>query len=140
MVAPTSIAELFPWLVGAAALIGALAVIWKAIRRARTASWGAIGDAVKIRDSIIGRPAMVDSITGEEKSPALPGIGQRMDTVERAVATLADQHRVLDDHEDRLKRLEVASAERIVNRSDSAQAWRAMTAAIEATPGEDPEL
>ena len=132
-VTPTEVVAL---ITTTAVVLGALVVIWKAVRRFRSGAQGVVADAVKIRDSINGRPAVLDTITGAEISRALPGIGQRMDTVERAVATLADQHRVLDDHEDRLKALEAAAVERIVTRSESAQAWRAMTAATLATPAE----
>ena len=128
-----------------AAGIAALTAIWKAIKRARAATRGAIVDGVKIRDSIIGRGAVVDTITGQQLAPPLPGIGQRMDTVERTVATLADQHRVLDDHEDRLKahaeaiaELKAASVERVVTRAESAAAWRAVEAVAMSTP-DDPD-
>lgn len=131
--------EVAALIVGAAAVIAALTVIWKVAKRGRDKATRIVGDGVKIRDSIIGREAMVDTITGQQLAPALPGIGQRMDTVERAVATLADQHRMLDDHEDRLKALEAASVERVVARAESAQAYRAMEAAINATPAEEPD-
>lgn len=103
-------------------------------------------EAVAVRDAILGRDAVRDSITGRVLAPPLPGIGQRIDTVERAVATLADQHRVLEDHERRIKanearisKLEDAAAERIVTKQESALAWRAMEAATNATPPEPDE-
>lgn len=126
-----------------AALLGALAVIWRATRRGRAAVHEIKNDGRRIRDSILGRPATVDSITGKELAPALPGIGQRMDTVERAVIALADQHLKLDNHEARLEdhavriqALEEASVERVVSRVESAQAWSAMEAAINSDPNE----
>ncbi len=124
-----------------AAAIGAIGIVWQLVRKTRAKTRALVRDGVKVRDSIIGRPAVVDTITGRELAPPLPGVGQRLDTVERAVAMLADQHRVLDDHEvrirsnsDRIEKLEAASVERVVNRQDSAQAWRAISSAIDATP------
>jgi hypothetical protein len=94
-------------------------------------------------DSILGREAVVDSITGVERSPALPGIGVRMADVENHVAgmasalqSIAASHVVLEDHEHRLVRLEEAAVERVVSRAESAAAWGAMQAASESTPPE----
>ncbi len=43
-------------------------------------------------DSIVGRPAMVDPITQKVLAPALPGIGERMASIETLV-----EHLVLSD-------------------------------------------
>ncbi len=94
------------------------------------------------RDSLIGRPAIVDTITGKELSPALPGIGNRMENVEqnqietrdalRHIAAVMEgqqiQDRRIDDHETRLHALEAAAVERIVTKAESAAAWRAVEA------------
>lgn len=109
-----------------------LLVLWggwvKAVRprlRRLLRSWQAASDA------LLGRDAIYDSITGEERVPALPGIGQRMSTVEDAMKTLvdavADQRRLQQhvmDHEAR-----ISSLERDELRSAIAQAERAATAA-----------
>ena len=99
------------------------------------------GQFVAARDSIIGRPAELDSITGTELAPALPGVGVRLEALERhlgvladAVKSLAQSHVQLEDHEDRIQKLEIASVERIVTRVDSAAGWRAMEEAVKAQP------
>lgn len=105
-------------------------------------------DSSDARDALIGRPAVRDSITGKELSPALPGIGSRMAVQEaqmqvmaQAVARLAESHdrlndhqEQLDDHQLRIATLEQGAAERIVSRVDSIAAWEAMQAAVEANP------
>ena len=52
------------------------------------------------------------------------------------IRVACDQHVRLEDHEGRIKALEVASVERIVSRAESAAGWRAMEAAALATPDE----
>lgn len=121
----------------AAAVVGALGIIWKVVKRVREAGKNFGSDARKARDTLVGRDAVVDTITGKEIAPALPALGQRMDTVERAVAVLADQHRMLGDHEDRIKALEDARVERVITRAESAQAWSAMEAAINSHPPDE---
>lgn len=100
------------------------------------------GKFVAASDALVGRDAITDSITGREIAPALPGIGQRMETVERAVAGIADlllgQHaqdaRIdalevrVDGHDSRLHQLEDQTIERVATRAESAQAWRAIAA------------
>ena len=102
---------------------------------------------VAARDSIIGRPAVYDSITGVEREPALPGVGVRLANTEahlsvlaEAVASIAQSHARLEDHEVRLVALEAASVERIVSRAESAAGWRAMEAAARAQPDEVVDL
>lgn len=97
------------------------------------------------RDALLGRDAVVDTITGEERVPALPGIGvrmahqeQQMELLTEAVAKLASTHTRLENHETRILKLEEAAVERVVTRAESAAAWRAMEAAALATPDEEP--
>lgn len=94
---------------------------------------------VAARDAIVGRDAVVDTITGVERSPALPGVGVRLANQEHhlgvlaeAVASIASSHHKLEDHESRILALEEATVERI--RADSAAAWGAMEAATKSTP------
>lgn len=108
-------------------------------------------EAVAIRDAILGRDAVRDTITGKELAPSLPGIGQRMATVEQALVTLADNaHRlgVVEDTQDehaahiaenraRIEALEASQVERIVTRAESVAAYRAMEEAIKADPEEE---
>lgn len=110
-------------------------------------------DGVAIRDAILGRDPVVDSITGKELAPALPGIGQRMAHQEtqmsemtRAVTQLAETHAQMAEVRaevhglsGRVKKLEEAAVERVVTRAESAAAWRAMEAAALAKPDDDAE-
>lgn len=92
-------------------------------------------EAIAVRDVLLGRDAITDTTTGREVSPPLPGIGQRIDTVERAVTVMADQSRILDNHTDliaanaeAIEDLKAARMERVITRAESAQAWAAMEA------------
>lgn len=98
-------------------------------------------DFIAARDAVVGRDAIVDTITGKELAPALPGVGvrldkqeQQMDLLTTAVAKIADSHVRLEDHEARIHALEAAAVERVVARAESAQAWRAMEKAIDSAP------
>ena len=79
----------------------------------------------------------MDSITGKEISPALPGIGQRMATIETALGQLVNLHRRLDLHEERLHLLESKDHERALARTESIEMLRAMDTAMRShTPDE----
>lgn len=95
-------------LTAAAAILVVARAVWK-----RMEHWSAT--ATKVSDVLLGREAIYDSITGEEISPALPGIGNRMSTQEeqmelltKAVSTLSQNHTRIDDHERRIQALEDA--------------------------------
>lgn len=103
------------------ALAGAVGVVVAFMRwvRPRLRSWGA--DIRAGRDALVGREAIIDSITGKELVPALPGMGVRMDSNERQLATLTEAVTALalstvrlDDHERRLAVLEQASSPTVV--------------------------
>lgn len=135
------------WVTFLLALAGLLGVLVTHFRwvRPRYRRWRA--QFIAARDSIIGRPAELDSITGVERVPALPGIGVRMASTEehlgvlaKAVASIAESHKQLEDHEKRITDLEAARVERIVGRAESAAAYRAMEAAVKAQPDEEPGL
>lgn len=103
-------------------------------------------DRIAQRDALIGRPPVYDSITRKEISPALPGIGQRMATMENAVAELAASNQRHESHEAHLALhdreiadLKSAQVERIVTKAESAAAWRAVEAAALASPDETPD-
>lgn len=128
-------------LIGAVTLVG---VFFSFLRwvRPMVRRWGA--DVRAGRDALVGREAVHDSITGRVIAPALPGIGVRMDTMETqqavltdAVAKLANSTVRLDDLDIRVKRLEVGVVERIVTKSESAAAWRAVEAVANGTPPPD---
>ena len=116
-------------------LLGWLRVVRPRIRKARATLTSA-------QDALLGREAIIDSITGREIAPALPGVGSRMAHQEQqmelltvSVTKLVDQQqhqialeRRVDGHEDRIKGLEDAAIERVVGKAESASAWRAMEA------------
>lgn len=116
-------------------------VRWVRPRVKRTAH-----QVIAVRDSILGRDAVIDSITGAEQSPALPGVGVRLAETERhlgvlaqAVATIAESHVRLEEHEARITALEQQAVERIVSRAESTAAWVAMQAAAESSPPDRPD-
>lgn len=132
------------------ALITALAGWWRWVRprieRVKK-------DGAAMRDAVLGREVVVDSITGRELAPALPGIGVRMAHQEDqmrlltdAVSKIADSHRRLEHVEQRVDEIAVdvadlkaASMERIMARAESAQAWQAVEAVAKSTPPEQIE-
>lgn len=98
-------------------------------------------DATAARDSILGREAQHDSITGKEILPALPGIGQRVASLEEntavmaaAVRSLADTHKRLDTHDERISRLERGASERELARTESIELLRTIDNAIRSDP------
>lgn len=105
-------------------------------------------------ESLVGRDAIHDNITGVEIVPALPGIGVRMASVEqnqietrdalRHIATLlesqqAQDHR-LDSLEKRVLNLESASTERVVTKVESTAAWEAVGKIADQRDNVDPDL
>jgi septation ring formation regulator EzrA len=101
-------------------------------------------DVVAARDSILGREAVVDTITGETIREALPGIGVRManneaqmERLTNAVATIAQSHLHMDSIarrvtqvEDDVAALKAASAERITGNIAQARVFGALDKAI----------
>jgi hypothetical protein len=142
------------WVTFALALAAALGVLggyfrwvlprYRRLRSRVVAAW----------HSIFGRDAILDSTTGREIEPALPGVGMRLADQARdlsllteSVAAIAKSHARLDDldiarldHENRIVKLEEAAVERVVTRAESAAAFRAMEAAVKAQPDEEPDL
>lgn len=130
----------------ALSLCALLAIVAGWMRWARPRIKKTREDGAAIRDAILGRDPIVDSITKKEIAPALPGIGQRMATVEQALVTFAqNQHdleelrRRVDAHDADIAALKSGSVERIVTKAESAAAWRAMEAAALATPDQEGE-
>ncbi len=134
-------------------IVAVLGVLLSWLRWARPRYRRTKRDGAAIRDAILGRDPIYDSITGKELAPALPGIGHRMAVQEgqmsemtRAVSQLAETHvqliavnATLEDHNDRIQKLEEAAVERVVAKAESAAAWRAMEAATLATPDAEGE-
>lgn len=135
-------AEIGAALVAVAAAIGALALLGKYALKGWRWQRALARKAAAIGDAILGRDAVVDSITGKEVLPPLPGMGvrmahqeQQMEAITAAVTRLASQQEALTDHDRRIQSntlrieaLEAAAVERIAARAESAQAWRAVEA------------
>jgi hypothetical protein len=110
--------------------------------------------AVGALDALVGRDAVHDSITGREIAPALPGIGTRMETVERAVAHIAellDSQRSQDQEianlradfgrlDARVSALEGGAIERVATKAESVAAFRAIEAVAKQADPTAPEL
>lgn len=132
----------------AASVVALLGIIGGWLRWVRPRWRRASREVVAVRDSILGRDAIVDSITGREIAPALPGIGQRVATIEQALVTLAGQEERFtaieenqSDFARRLGALEQARLERVVTQAESANAWRAVAAAHgDVDPDAEPDL
>lgn len=127
-----------------AAVIAALAALWKYGLKAWRAWRIARAKVTAVGDAILGREAVVDTITGKEIVPPLPGIGvrmahqeQQMEAITAAVTRLASQHEALKDHESRISRLEDAAVERVVAKAESAAAWGAVEAIAKAQPPDE---
>lgn len=130
----------------ATAVLGGVVVGW--IRYIRPRWRRSKAEVVAVRDAILGRDAVLDTITGEERVPALPGIGVRtakleqgMELLSVAVTKLADQNAALvsigrdvTDLQTRVDRLEAAAVERVVAKVESTAAWSAVEAVANTTP------
>lgn len=136
----------------AAAVAGALALLWKTTTRARKAWRRGRVATVAFITTIAGRDEVRDPARpGVVLAEALPSMGARLDAVEKTgakthevlehIATLIEgqqkQDLRLEDHGQRILALEVASVERVVTKAESAAAWRAIEA-VASTP-DDPE-
>lgn len=127
-----------------AAVVAALAALWKYGLKAWRTWRTARAKVTAVGDAILGREAVVDTITGKEIIPPLPGIGvrmahqeQQMEAITAAVTRLASQHEALKDHETRIARLEEAAVERVVTKAESAAAWGAVEAIAKAQPPDE---
>lgn len=102
-------------------------------------------DVRALRDTILGRDPVLDTITGHELSPAIPGLGARMadqderlDRLTTVVETLADVHVRVDALEVRVVAIEQnRDLERIVGKVESVQLMKTMETAINAEPPDE---
>lgn len=135
-------------LTAAAATLLGIFVGWITLIRPRWRKF--VSRIVAALDTIAGREAVVDSITGRELAPALPSVGQRMDTLEQTVSKLVEAeiqrqqidqrvteaHQRIDLLERRVHGLEDGAIERVANKAESVAAWRAVEAvAKQGDPG-----
>jgi multidrug efflux pump subunit AcrA (membrane-fusion protein) len=121
--------------------LGIVAIVGGWLRWVRPRWQRARRKVAGVFDAILGRDAIVDSITGKEIEPELPGIGVRMahqesqmEKLTDAVAILADSHQRISSLEQRVTVLEDARTERAIAQAESAQAWRAIAALHESEP------
>lgn len=132
--------DLTTWTAAIIGVGGALAVIagwwrwvrprWRAFRAKTTAAL----------DSLVGRPAVVDTITGQELVKALPGIGVRMEQTERqmellttTVAKLVDQEAAINElrdtqaqHAKDIALLQAGMVERVASKVEQTEMWKAV--------------
>ena len=109
-------------------------------------------DARAIRDTLVGRDPVLDSITGEEIRPAIPGIGSRVSSIEAQGATTAEQLSILtravadmaastdriDKLEERVTAIEQGHfLERLAGKAESIQLFSTIEAVAKADPPED---
>lgn len=94
------------------ALIGGLICIWAFVRPA-------VKRSRAVADAILGEEAVQDR-AGREIQSARPGLVSRVGVVEHALAVLVDTNKRIDDHEGRIKTLELAAVERIVMHAENA--------------------
>lgn len=135
------------WLLTLSAVFGVAAAVVRWFRP----KWRAgKSDARAIRDTLVGRDPVVDSITGEEIKPAVPGIGvrmahqeqqgarmeQQMSILTNAVADMASSQRRLDELEQRVTAIEQGHlVERLASRAENIHLFDALGAIAK---GEDP--
>lgn len=72
-----------------------------------------------VADAILGEESVHDR-AGKEIQPARPGLVSRVGSVEHAVALLVETNTRLDNHEGRIKTLELSAVERIVMHAENA--------------------
>lgn len=89
------IADLDGWAQWLLAVGGALALVATFWRWLLPKYRAGKADARAIRDTLVGREATRDSITGEEIRPAIPGIGARMAEQEKHAAQVASDIGIL---------------------------------------------
>lgn len=105
-------------------------------------------DARAIRDTLVGRPPVRDSITKKVVSPAIPSIGERMASQEASMAQvasavdkLADATSRLTHLEERMTRVEDALiTDRRLEKIESVQLLRTIETAVQSDPGADPTI
>lgn len=97
---------------GILGLLGSAITVWvfirPAVRRSRA-----------VADAILGEEAVKDR-AGREIQPSRPGLVSRVGSVEHTLALLVETNARLDDHEGRIKTLELSAVERIVMHAENA--------------------
>lgn len=76
-------------------------------------------------DVFAGRPEEIDEVSGI-RLPEIKPLHHRLTTIEVTLDKLANQERILSDHEARIVSLEDVEAERALTREESAAVWRAI--------------
>jgi len=81
---------------GGSAVVAA-GVLWRATRKPRRWIQHFCHKLDRAVDDVVGVPAVIHPITGEELAPALPGIGARTASLEAAVQTLIARDTAIKD-------------------------------------------
>jgi len=136
-----SLSPILQFLVLLGAAVAVLVAFFRWIRP-RIKSVGS--DMRAIRDTLVGRPALHDSITDRIiPGTALPSIGDRMASQEVAMAEIAESLSKLADATDRLTSLEnrmtrvegFLTDERLLGKIESVQMLRTIETVAQAEPG-----
>lgn len=93
-------------------LIGGVISIWVFVRPA-------VKRSRAVADAILGEEVVRDR-AGREIQAARPGLVSRVGTVEHTLALLVETNARIEDHEGRIKSLEMAAMERIVMHAENA--------------------
>jgi hypothetical protein len=131
----------------AVAIASLLAVVAGWLRWVRPRWRRATAQVVGVRDAILGREALVDTITGVQRVPALPGVGVRLANTEEAIEKLTELVERQGDYGARIEALEVrltaieeSTIERIAGKAEMVELLRTIQAAQHAPPpAADPE-
>lgn len=111
--------------------LSTLMALWIGWAKAVRPRWRRFWDRVDgVMDTLNGRDEFIDPTTGR-RVPAVPALGTRMGNMEDTLSTVANQQRLLENHETRITALEndrvkdiITSAERAATAAASANMFR----------------
>lgn len=115
-----------------AGVLGLLGVVagWVKIIHPRLRNGARTWDGIK--ETILGRDAVIDKATGRQLVPAQPGMANRLASLETTVRQIADQQVILNDHERRITDLEKGRVERVATQIENAAMWQGVASLTDA--------
>ena len=125
------------WMQGIILIGLCVATLYAFLKWARPRVSNVRDDARAIRDTLVGRPASRDSITGRPiPGTARPSIGERVEDLTGQVRALVENNQRLDDHEKRIERIEDAlHIDRRLDKIEAVQLLRTIETAVQSDPG-----